>query len=325
MHGLGRPLGCIRTGEVIVFLRIPTDPTVLQYHLCIPNQDVQAGDESRLHRTAEVEYLNVLRDIPETIRKEPPSSNYRPSHWKPILKTHNTRSRARCNPGISTPQSSPSEDSDSDNGCPNRQLHGGQWHPMDARGLTRNLHRQLVQNQDEGFEPLHIRGRTGYLLKATLLSHGYTVIIKATTEEKEHALIAEADNYHRLRTLQGHHIPVCLGSFVPNIEYWYHGEIMTHMMILSWSGTRLQRINNENSAFFHEERNRCLSILQVAMLWDESNQRLVIIDLEDVEWLKQPKRPRALQPTTGNLCHHAARAPRNKRRRLRSLPAACNS
>jgi hypothetical protein len=184
-----------------------------------------------------------------------------------------------------------------DTKCPNRKLHGGQWHPMDARGFTRNLHRQLVQNRNEGFEPLHIRGRTGYLLKATLLSHGYTVIIKATTEEKEHALIAEADNYHRLRTLQGHHIPVCLGSFVPNIEYWYHGEIMTHMMILSWSGTRLQRINNENSAFFHE----------------------------DVEWLKQPKRPRALQPTTGNLCHHAARAPRNKRRRLRSLPAACNS
>ncbi|KAL2844843.1 hypothetical protein BJX68DRAFT_242486 [Aspergillus pseudodeflectus] len=113
-----------------------------------------------------------------------------------------------------------------DTKCPNRKLHGGQWHPMDARGFTRNLHRQLVQNRNEGFEPLHIRGRTGYLLKATLLSHGYTVIIKATTEEKEHALIAEADSYHRLRTLQGHHIPVCLGSFVPNIEYWYHGEII---------------------------------------------------------------------------------------------------
>jgi hypothetical protein len=109
---------------------------------------------------------------------------------------------------------------------------------------------------------------------------------------------------------------------------------MTHMMILSWSGTRLQRIiNNENSAFFHEERNRCLSILQAHgvehkdkewrnMLWDESTQRLVIIDLEDVEWLKQPKRPRALQPTMGNLCHHAAKVPKNKRKRLPSLPAA---
>jgi hypothetical protein len=437
MHGLGRRHGCIRTGEAIVFLRIPTDPTVLQYHLCIPNQDVQPGDEGRLHRTAvgqmlaftlqalaaeapsqewhdtahrklstwKVEYLDVLRHIPETIRKEPPSSNYRPSHWKPIPKVHNTRYRARCNPGVlSTPQGSPSEDSDSDNGvpspstapaarrsnrrkgserllasgqeqaprdrrkkeapsqkgvqrsyctmacilgmvnrgrldfkCPNQKLHGGHWHPMDARGFTRNLHRQLVQNRNEGFEPLHIRGRTGYLLKATLLSHGYTVIIKATTEEKERALIAEADNYRRLRTLQGHQIPVCLGSFVPNIEYWYHGEVMTHMMVLSWSGTRLQRlIDNENLAFFDEERNRCLSILRSHgvdhkdkewrnMLWDESTRRLVIIDLEDVEWLKLPKRPRALQPTTGNLCDHAARAPKNKRRRLPSLPAACNS
>ncbi|KAL4941663.1 hypothetical protein BDV06DRAFT_193960 [Aspergillus oleicola] len=436
MHDLGIAYGCIRTGEAFVFLHIPADPTILQYYLCVPNKDVRAGDKSRLHRTAmgqmlaftlqalaakapsqdwhdtadeqlstwKVEYLDVLRHIPETIRKEPPPSNYRPSHWKPLpSKTHNTRSRARCNPGVSTPEGSPSESSDSDeelpspstapaarrlsrrkgserqltggreqvlhdqknkeapsqnnvqrpfctmncirgmanrgpldNECPNRQHHGGQRHSMDPCELTRKLHHQLVQNRDEGFEPLHIRGRTGYLLKATLLSHGYTVVIKATTKEKEYALKAEVDNYRRLQSLQGDQIPICLGDFEPNIKYWYHGEIMTHMMILSWSGTRLQRIiNNENSAFFHEERNKCLSILRSHgvvhkdkewrnMLWDEFTRRLVVIDLEDVEWLERPKRPRSFQSTTGNLCH-VARARKNKQRRLSSLPAACTS
>ncbi|GLA44552.1 hypothetical protein AnigIFM63309_003627, partial [Aspergillus niger] len=90
-----------------VFLHTPEDdPTIIQYFLCIPNQDaqadVQADDEVRLHRTAigqvlaftlqalavesptqkwhDVEYLDVLREIPETLRKDPPASNYRPSH-----------------------------------------------------------------------------------------------------------------------------------------------------------------------------------------------------------------------------------------------------
>jgi hypothetical protein len=92
---------------------------------CASNQDVQADDVFRLHRTAvgqvlafslqalaakgvsqewldaaheklstwNIEYLDVLRDIPETIRKEPLPSSYRPSHWKPYPKTYNTRSR----------------------------------------------------------------------------------------------------------------------------------------------------------------------------------------------------------------------------------------
>lgn len=74
-------------------------------------------------------------------------------------------------------------------------------------------------------------------MKATLLSHGYTVIIKATTVEKQHRLQAEVDNYHHLRILQGQHIPVCVGEFQPRVTYWSHGELMAQMMILSWSGT----------------------------------------------------------------------------------------
>ncbi|KAI2746745.1 hypothetical protein DTO013E5_43 [Penicillium roqueforti] len=114
--------------------------------MCIPNQDVQADDEFRFHRIAigqvlaftlqalaaeapsqewhdaahdklktwEVEYLDVLRKIPETLRKDPRASNYRPSHWKPEPKMHNIRSRARCKPDMSNPNNSPTEGSVSD-------------------------------------------------------------------------------------------------------------------------------------------------------------------------------------------------------------------
>ena len=146
-------------------------------------------------------------------------------------------------------------------------------------------------------------------MKATLLSHGYTVAIKATTEEKQHILKAEVDNYHRLEDLQGHQIPVCLGDFEPSIEYWYHGRVMAHFMILSWSGTRLQRIiNDENLDFFSKERKKALKALQERgaehrdkewrnMLWNEQTRSLVVVDLEDMKWLK---RPRPLQLISGN-------------------------
>lgn len=180
---------------------------------------------------------------------------------------------------------------------------------MGPQEFTRRLQCQLIRNRNEGFEPLHVRGQTGYLVKATLLSHGYTVIIKATTMEKRHCLEAEVENYCHLRSLQGQQIPVCLGLFKPRIAYWYHGELMVQMMILSWSGTQLQYIIiNENSSFFGQERDKVLAMLQLHgvvqgdsewhnILWNGLNHCLVVVDLEDIRWLK---RSQALEPTSGN-------------------------
>ncbi|KAJ6041558.1 hypothetical protein N7460_006948 [Penicillium canescens] len=431
----GVPYGYICTGEAFVFLHIPKDdPTVVQYFLCIPNQDVQADDEWRLHRTAigqvlaftlqalaaeapsqewhdtardelktwKVEYLDVLRKIPETLRKDPPASNYRPSHWKLEPKTHNTRSRARCQPNMSTPKHSSTEGSGSDaeshspsiaaaarsrssrgrghkhqstkesestragrdnkqtsredgqstrpyctiacirgivnrgpldKECPNWKLHGGQRHSMGPQEFTHQLHRQLARNRNHGFEQLHVCGRTGYLIKATLLLHGYTVIIKATTMEKQHLLQAEVDNYRYLRSLQGHQIPVCLGAFTPRVAYWYHGKLMAQMMILSWSGSRLQHIiNDKNFGFFYQERDKALTVLQSHgvvhgdsewrnMLWDDLGSRLIVIDLEDVKWLK---RPRTLEPTSGNARHgHRVKVGKSGQKLLSSSTAVC--
>lgn len=400
--------GYICTGEAFVFLHIPDDPTRVYYHLCVPNQDVLPDEECRLHRTAvgqvlaftlnalatgpppqewhdtaqeqlstwNVEYFDVLKDIPPSVRKDPPSSAYKPLSWKPVQRSpYNTRSRARCQPNRTTPEGSSGENSNSDDNvpspspatntrsrisrggrgrqgrgrpdreqkhsadsrdstrttrpyctmecirglvsrgrldpeCPNYEEHGTGRHPLAPRVFIQRLHEQLLRDRTTGFEQLHICGRTGYLLKASLLSHGYTVVIKATTAQKQHNLQAERAVYSRLHSLQGSQIPVCVGHFEPRIAYWYHGELMTDMMILSWSGIRVQSIiNQKNASFFENERSRLANVLRSHgvvneddewrnILWDEKSGRVVMIDFEEVSWLRKRM---LLESTTGNV------------------------
>lgn len=358
--------GYICTGEAYVFLNIPKDdPTSVQYYLSVPSQDVQEGDESRLHRTAiaqvlafiiqasladghsqkwhdladklstwDVDYFDILRGIPEHLREHPPEFNYRPSPWKAVRKVYNTRSTARLLPGMATNQSthdrvSTGQDKNPrpyctmacihglvtqgplDKTCPNWKLHGGQSerHTIGPQELTRQLNRQLSRNRDLGFEQLHVRGRIGFMIKATLLSHGYTVVVKATTLVNQMYLEMETANYRSLRSLQGNIIPVCLGRFTPQVPYWYQGKLMEHMMVLSWSGTSLADVeNNEDVQSFRRKRREVLSVLRSHgmmhldtawrnMLWDEIGQRLIVIDLEDMRRVKQP---RAIESTCGN-------------------------
>ncbi|KAJ5847121.1 hypothetical protein N7534_010790 [Penicillium rubens] len=328
----GLQYGYICTGEAFVFLRIPEDPTVVQYYLCVPNQDVQANDQYRLHRTAvgqvlaftlqalaakapsqkwhdtahdklstwKVEYLDILREIPETVRTQGrPTSNYRPSHWKFEPKRHNTRSRARCQPGNSTPKHSSTEDSGSVE----------EHHSPSTAAAARSQASREKSSHDRSNKQ-----RPGDR--------------RATTAEKQHRLQVEVENYNRLRNLQGQQIPVCLGAFKPSISYWYHGELMAQIMILGWSGMRLQHvINKENSSFFDQERKKVLAVLQSHgiihgdsewrnMLWDDAGCRLVVIDLEDMKWLK---RPRALEPASGNTRHvHRVRDEKSRQNLLSS-------
>ena len=160
------------------------------------------------------------------------------------------------------------------------------------------------------------------------------MVIKATIVEKQHRLQAEANNYRHLRSLQGNQIPVCLGSFQPRVAYWYHGELMAEMMVLSWSGTRLQHIiNDENSSFFNQERKKALTVLRSYgvvhndsewrnMLWDDLSGQLIVIDLEDVKLLK---RRRVLESTSGNTWRgHRVGAGKSRKKPLSSSTAVCS-
>ncbi|RDH36931.1 hypothetical protein BDQ94DRAFT_183878 [Aspergillus welwitschiae] len=59
-------------------------------------------------------------------------------------------------------------------------------------------------DRENGFEQLHIFCRTGFLLKAT------------TNEQ-----------------LPSLDVPVLIGDFAPQVQHWYHGEQMAHILILS--------------------------------------------------------------------------------------------
>ncbi|KAI2883675.1 hypothetical protein CBS63078_11354 [Aspergillus niger] len=348
--------GYICTGEAFVFLHIPKDdPTIIQYFLCIPNQDVQpdvqADDEVRLHRTAigqvlaftlqalavepptqqwhdvahnqlttwKVEYLDVLREIPETLRKDPPASNYRPSHWKPDRKIHNTRARARarCQPGTATPKHSSTEGSGSDQESHSpsaaaasrmRSSRGPGNHRQSTRGGERTRagrdHKQTSRKDAHTTRPYCTIACIRGLANREPLDkncpnwklHGgprHSIGPQEFTRQLHRQLAR--DREFGFKQLHGQYVPVCLGDFQPRVAYWYHGRLMAQMMILSWTGTRLEHaIHDGNSHFFHQERDKALTVLRSRgvihcdsewrnMLWDDLSGRLVVIDLGDVK------------------------------------------
>ncbi|KAL2002533.1 hypothetical protein VTN02DRAFT_6556 [Thermoascus thermophilus] len=182
--------------------------------------------------------------------------------------------------------------------CPNVKEHGHLCHRLNAHDLTRLLSDQLSRDRENGFEQLHIVGRTGFLLKATLLSHGYTVILKATSAEQLPSLKQEVSAYHRLRSLQGRQVPVYIGDFAPQVSYWYHGQRMVHMLILSWAGVRAKKVmTQQDEPLFLQQRDEILSRIRACgvthndaewrnILWNRETHGLVVIDFES-----PPKKP----------------------------------
>lgn len=128
MIGKGIQYGYEGTGEAFVFLHIPDDdPTVVYFSLCVPRLD-DDDDEARISPTAvaqafafllqamsvepsplswhdnatsldvwPVEYDEVLRDIPEKVRKEPRATPYKPQRWKGFKRSP-IQIRGRCKP-----------------------------------------------------------------------------------------------------------------------------------------------------------------------------------------------------------------------------------
>ncbi|PYH98304.1 hypothetical protein BO71DRAFT_447345 [Aspergillus ellipticus CBS 707.79] len=355
MLDVGVRRGFLCTGEAYVFLDIPADdPSILQYHLCVPNQDVSIDGEGDLRRTAvgQIEYMDVLRDIPESLRKDPPASNYRSSSWKAVKRSpYLTRSRAGCRPSETMPEHTSEEHSSSEDGlgspspmptpvpraqrstrsiapypssastrsdrqycttkcifglsvrgpldkhCPNVHEHGTGRHSFGSRELMRRLRDQLRDDRTAGLKTLHIRGRIGFMIQATLLSHGYTMIIEATTEDRCHRLRQEAKTYQHLRPLQGLCIPVYLGYLRPPHPYWYHGEPMTEMLIFSWAGIRIQQARvGQDELFIDRERKKLVDALRAHgiqhnnvawrnLLWNSDLGSVFIIDFESISAL----------------------------------------
>ncbi|KAI1314016.1 hypothetical protein F5Y03DRAFT_380867 [Xylaria venustula] len=171
----GVQYGYVYTGETFIFLRIPQDPTIVYYSVCVPNLDVMDDDDDRLHRTAvaqvfafvlqalrsppppqawhdgaagldtwAVEFEDALRAIPET----------KAQHWRNFVCSP-IKTRSRCPQGSSDPrpgQKSVSNDDKDDPPSPSapRSLRPSTRRPAPTKTAT-------ASTQQGG----HSRGRGG--------------------------------------------------------------------------------------------------------------------------------------------------------------------
>lgn len=128
-----------------------------------------------------------------------------------------------------------------DPNCTNAVSHGerGQKHPLSREDLLARLKEQIDHDPDCSLEQLHIRGSSGYMLKAILRPYQYIVIVKAVEESCVRYLLHEVNVYDHLRHLQGSYVPVCLGYFRPKQSYVYHGSKTVAMMVMSYAGLRV--------------------------------------------------------------------------------------
>ena len=120
--------------------------------------------------------------------------------------------------------------------CPNIADHG-------KSHLTQRRFLCLVREQlarDRGHvtdcEPLGINGSRGEMFKITLTSHGYTVIAKAVQLYNVPHIKNEVNIYRYLRSLQGIHIPVCLGAINLILPYYYKGGEFVRFLFQSYAG-----------------------------------------------------------------------------------------
>ncbi len=191
--------GYVFDGEAIIFLNIPNDdPSTACYHLSIPRLDFQEDDENRLHRTSvaqilafvlgalaaeppgqswhdaaagletwAVEYIDILKKIPETERKAPRFSPYNASRWKGFnrspIKTRSRLLAATCNKTVNDQareKSDEDEDGDTPTPTPNRTTRpriGQKAKPEKRRRISRSQSKNNSTGQDEAEEVSTIR------------------------------------------------------------------------------------------------------------------------------------------------------------------------
>lgn len=192
MIGKGVQLGYVFTGEAIIFLNIPKDPSSVQYHLSIPHLDFHDDDENRYHRTSvaqitafalaavitpppsqswydaaagldvwAVEYIDILKKIPETVRKAPFHSAYIPSRWKGFnrspIRTRSRRVGTICNENADDHQDSSSNEGDGNEGpstpTPFKRARRAQKQGKSAHAQLPRVTRSSVKNtNDEQFK-----------------------------------------------------------------------------------------------------------------------------------------------------------------------------
>ena len=136
-----------------------------------------------------------------------------------------------------------------DNSCPNADSHGPRH--IDGTKFLRLLRAQLAKDRgpDADAIPLYLSGSVGALVKVRLSAYGYTLVAKGVERPDLKRLQHEKKIYDQLRSIQGKHVPVCLGLTDLVLPYYYDGRVFKHLLLLSWAGRPLlERVGEINEA-----------------------------------------------------------------------------
>ncbi|KAI5362597.1 hypothetical protein J4E82_011695 [Alternaria postmessia] len=128
-------------------------------------------------------------------------------------------------------------------------------------------------------------------------------LAKACPIELAPRLEWEAKIYHRLRPIQGTHVPVHLGNIDLEVPYYYEGICeLKHMMFLSYGGKRMDKHLAADGKLFVSQQTeasvqavRLLGVLHTDlakrnMLWEDRTRRMMVIDFERAKMV-EPRRP----------------------------------
>ncbi|KAK0618388.1 hypothetical protein B0T17DRAFT_592179 [Bombardia bombarda] len=126
-----------------------------------------------------------------------------------------------------------------DESCPNAESHGSRH--IDLAKFKPLVRTQLAKDRgpDADSVPLYLSGLIRALLKIRLSAFGYTFVAKAVEAPCLKRLQHEEKMYDHLRSIQGEHVPVCLGLINLVLPYYYDGGVFRHLLLLSWGGRPL--------------------------------------------------------------------------------------
>ncbi|KAM0554146.1 hypothetical protein ACHAPJ_006945 [Fusarium lateritium] len=135
-----------------------------------------------------------------------------------------------------------------DENCPNVALHrrasGSTSHSINADDLRERIRVELGRpvHRLRSIKPLEGDGKygeTGALFKLSLRHFGYTFVGKGTFAAAVKRLQHEAEVYTRIEPLQGHFVPVCLGSIDLDTPFPLAAADIVYMLLMSWAGDAL--------------------------------------------------------------------------------------
>ncbi|CAK7271006.1 hypothetical protein SEPCBS119000_004378 [Sporothrix epigloea] len=134
-----------------------------------------------------------------------------------------------------------------DKSCPNAASHGPSH--IDVKTFRTLLRAQMAEDRGPEADVMPVRQCNTYEspLKVRLSAYGYTLLAKGVRRCDHECLQREEEIFDRLRSIQGKHVPVCLGQTDLARPYYYGGRALENILLLSWAGQNMNQCIKEIS------------------------------------------------------------------------------